>query len=59
MEAQVVKKGVLNAFTGIIPDLSIKEIERLQDILTIQLHKISDDGKRISLKSLKEELKIK
>ncbi len=42
MEAQVVKKGVLNAFNGILPDLSIQEIEKLQDLLSIQLHKMTE-----------------
>ena len=59
MEAQIVKKGVLNAFSGIIADLSVKEIENLQDCLSIQMHKLTDDGKRIKLKDLKKDLKIK
>ena len=56
MEAQIVKKGVLNAFSGIITDLSVKEIENLQDCLSIQMHKLTDDGKRIKLKDLKKDL---
>lgn len=59
METQVVKKGVLNAFTGIIPDLNIKEIESLQDYLSIQMHKLLDDGKRVKLEDLKKEIKPK
>ena len=59
METQVVKKGVLNAFSGIITDLSVKEIENLQDCLSIQMHKLTDDGKRIKLKDLKKDLNIK
>jgi hypothetical protein len=58
METQVVKKGVLNAFTGIISDLNIKEIENLQDYLSIQMHKLTDDGKRTKLSDLKKELQI-
>ena len=59
METQVVKKGVLNAFTGIITDLNIKEIENLQDYLSIQMHKLTDDGMRTKLADLKKELNIK
>ena len=59
MEAQIVKKGVLNAFSGITTDLSVKEIENVQDCLSIQMHKLTDDGKRIKLKDLKKDLKIK
>jgi hypothetical protein len=59
METQVVKKGVLNALTGIITDLNVKEIEDLQDYLSIQMHKLTDDGKRIKLADLKKELENK
>jgi hypothetical protein len=59
METQIVKKGVLNAFSGIITDLNVKEIENLQDCLSIQMHKLTDDGKRVKLDDLKKELKIK
>lgn len=59
METKVVKKGVLNAFTGIIADLNIKEIENLQDYLSIQMHKLTDDAKRTKLADLKKELNIK
>ena len=31
METQIVKKGVLSAFKGVINDLNIKEIEDLQE----------------------------
>lgn len=58
METQIVKKGVLNAFKGIITDLNSKEIEDVQDILTIQLHKLTDDGKRVKLEDLKKELNL-
>lgn len=57
MEIQVVKKGVLNALNGIITDLNVKEVEDLQDYLSIQMHKLTDDGKRIKLNDLKKELK--
>lgn len=59
METLIVKKGVLNAFTGIIPDLNTKEIENLQDYLSIQMHRLTDDGKRVKLADLKKELNIK
>lgn len=56
METQIVKKGVLSAFKGVINDLNIKEIEDLQDFLSIQLHKLTDDGKRIKLNDLKKQI---
>ena len=56
METQLVKKGVLSAFKGVINDLNIKEIEDLQDFLSIQMHKLTDDGKRIKLKDLKKQI---
>jgi hypothetical protein len=59
MEALLVKKGVLNAFAGIISDLNIKEVENLQDALSIQIYKLTDNGKRTKLEDLKKELKIK
>ena len=59
MEAQIVKKGVLSALTGILNDLTVKEIEDLQDALSVQLYKITDDGKRVKLEDLKKDLGIK
>ncbi len=56
METRLVKKGVLSAFKGVINDLNIKEIEDLQDFLSIQMHKLTDDGKRIKLKDLKKQI---
>ena len=56
METQIVKKGVLSAFKGVINDLNVKEIEDLQDFLSIQLHKLTDDGKRIKLNDLKKQI---
>ena len=56
METQIVKKGVLSVFKGVINDLNVKEIEDLQDFLSIQLHKLTDDGKRIKLNDLKKQI---
>jgi hypothetical protein len=56
METRLVKKGVLSAFKGVINDLNIKEIEDLQDFLSIQMYKLTDDGKRIKLKDLKKQI---
>jgi hypothetical protein len=36
--------------------LNTKEIEGLQDFLSIQMHKLTDDGKRIKLKALKKQI---
>lgn len=58
METIKVKKGILNALQGILTDLSIKEVEDLQDALSIQLHKLTDTGKRVKLSDLKKDLKI-
>ena len=56
METRLVKKGVLSAFKGVINDLNIKEIEDLQDFLSIQMHKLTDDGKIIKLKKKKKQI---
>jgi len=58
METRMVKKGVLSALTGILTDLTVKEIEDLQDVLSVQLHKLTDDGKRVRLNDLKKDLGI-
>ena len=58
MEAMKVKKGILNALQGIMTDLSIKEVEDLQDALSVQLHKLTDRGERVKLSDLKKDLKI-
>jgi len=58
METCMVKKGVLSALTGILTDLTVKEIEDLQDALSIQLHKLTDYRKWVKLNDLKKDLSI-
>lgn len=58
MEIQLPKNSILDAFTGILPKLTVKEIEDLQDDLSVQLHKRTDDGKRISIDEAKKGLNI-
>ncbi|HPW87692.1 MAG TPA: hypothetical protein PK067_00725 [Kaistella chaponensis] len=58
MDTTLVKKSVLNAFTGILNDLSVKELEDLQDLLTVKIFKLTDKGERISLENVKKELQI-
>lgn len=58
METQLPKNSVLDAFAGILPKLTIKEIEELQDDLSVQLHKLTDNGKRTTLDEVKKDLDI-
>ena len=58
METQLPKNSILDAFTGILPKLTVKEIEDLQDDLSVQLHKRTDDAKRISIDEAKKGLNI-
>ena len=58
METIKVKNGILDALKGILPELDLKEVEDLQDMLSIQMHKLTDNGKRISLSDLKKELNL-
>ena len=58
METIKVKNGILNALKGILADLNVNEIEDLQDILSIQMHRLTDNGKRMKLSDLKKELNI-
>ena len=39
METIKVKNGILDALKGILPELDVKEVEDLQDMLSIQMHK--------------------
>jgi hypothetical protein len=53
MKTAQLKKGVIQAFEAILSELSTSDIEDMQDKLTIQLHKLTDDGKRYSLDEVK------
>lgn len=56
MKTAQLKKGVMQAFEAILEELSKSDIEDLQDKLTVQLHKLTDDGKRYSLNEVKKQL---
>ena len=46
----------MQAFEAILSELSANDIEDIQDKLTVQLHKLTDDGKRYSLDEVKKQL---
>jgi hypothetical protein len=56
MKTAQLKKGVIQAFEAILSELSASDIEDIQDKLTVQLHKLTDDGKRYSLDEVKKQL---
>ncbi|WP_298653499.1 hypothetical protein [uncultured Proteiniphilum sp.] len=56
MKTAQLKKGVIQAFEAILSELTASDIEDMQDKLTIQLHKLTDDGKRYSLDEVKKQL---
>ena len=55
MDTTLEKEGVLSAFNGILNYLSLKELE---DLLTVKIFKLTDEGERISLEDVKKELII-
>lgn len=56
MKTAQLKKGIIQAFEAILSELSASDIEDMQDKLTVQLHKLTDDGKRYSLDEVKKQL---
>lgn len=56
MKTAQLKKGVIQAFEAILSELTASDIEDMQDKLTVQLHKLTDDGKRYSLDEVKKQL---
>ena len=56
MKTAQLKKSVIQAFEAILSELSASDIEDMQDKLTVQLHKLTDDGKRYSLDEVKKQL---
>lgn len=56
MKTAQLKKGVIQAFEAILSELTASDIEDIQDKLTVQLHKLTDDGKRYSLDEVKKQL---
>ena len=56
MKTAQLKKSIMQAFEAILSELSANDIEDIQDKLTVQLHKLTDDGKRYSLDEVKKQL---
>ncbi|MFA7492135.1 MAG: hypothetical protein WCZ43_01270 [Proteiniphilum sp.] len=56
MKTAQLKKDVIQAFEAILSELTANDIEDMQDKLTVQLHKLTDDGKRYSLDEVKKQL---
>jgi hypothetical protein len=56
MKTVQLKKSVIQAFEAILSELSASDIEDIQDKLAVQLHKLTDDGKRYSLDEVKKQL---
>lgn len=42
MVEKLVKESILNAFIGIMNDLTKEDIEELQDLLSVKMHKLND-----------------
>ncbi len=53
------KEKVLKAFNNILNDLNLKELEDLQDLLTVKIFRLTDRGERISLDKVKKDLNIR
>jgi hypothetical protein len=49
METTAVKEGILKAFKGIVDQFDTQDIEDIQDLLSIQLHKLTDDGDYVDI----------
>lgn len=58
MESVRLKKSIIQALEAILDDLTVADIEDLQDKLSVQLHKLMDDGKRYSLNDVKQHLSM-
>lgn len=56
MKTAQLKRSIIEAFEAILSELSASDIEDMQDKLTVQLHKLTDDGKRYSLDEVKKQL---
>jgi hypothetical protein len=56
MKTAQVKKGVIKAFEAIVSELSAREVDDLQDMLTVQLHRLTDDGIHYSHDEVKKRL---
>jgi len=52
-------KKILQDFNNILNDLNLKELEDLQDFLTVKIFRLTDTGERISLDKVKKDLNIR
>ncbi len=52
-------KKILQDFNNILNDLNLKELEDLQDLLTVKIFRLTDKGERISLDKVKKDLNIR
>ena len=59
MDTNIVKRKVIDAFESVVADLSVEEIEDIQDMLSVQLHKLIDDGTMIDIDNVEKELGLK
>lgn len=58
MDTLLVKNSILQSFYEIINDLSLEEIEDVKDALTVREFKLTDDGERLSIDQVKEQLSL-
>ncbi|WP_372473227.1 hypothetical protein AB4865_10415 [Capnocytophaga sp. ARDL2] len=58
METNAIKKSIINAFYEIVNDLTLSEVEDLQDVLAVREAHLTDDGDYITLEELKKELEL-
>jgi len=52
-------KKILKDFNSILPQLTLQELEDLQDLLTVKIFRLTDTGERISLDKVKKDLNIR
>ncbi|HAV02745.1 MAG TPA: hypothetical protein DCW95_06080 [Chryseobacterium sp.] len=52
-------KKILQDFNNILNDLNLKELEDLQDLVTVKIFRLTDTGERISLDKVKKDLNIR
>ncbi len=56
MDTILVKNSILQSFYEIINDLSLEEIEEIKDALTAKEFELTDDGERMSIEQVREQL---
>lgn len=58
MDTILVKNSILQSFYEIINDLSLEEIEDVKDALTTREFELTDDGERLSIEQVREQLAL-